>query len=135
MPYIKNTSRVLPSISSLHRKKDSSIKLSRSQIDHQTNHHINNTTKRQNKLTHFQNNSLAKSDTFSQKSIASRSKSPIAPKSAIKNAPVTNETSATSTTSATSATNSKHSSQEERAFSNLLSWHRYIVGAIPCGCP
>src|SRR5947199_10686522 len=82
MPYIKNTSRVLPSISSLHRKKDSSIKLSRSQIDHQTNHHIGNTSKSQNKLTHIQNNSLAKSDTISQKSIASRSKSPNAPKSA-----------------------------------------------------
>src|SRR5213082_4143311 len=56
--------------------------LSRSQIDHPTNHRINTIGKCQNKLTHFQKNCVVKSDTFSQKSLASRSQSLIASKSA-----------------------------------------------------
>ena len=65
-------------------------------------------------LTHSRKISLAKSDTFSQKSLASRSKSPVPTKSAIQSAHATTETSATSTTSATSATSATNSKQRQQ---------------------
>ena len=96
---------------------------------------IANTSKYQNKLTHSKKNlshfrthfpknlshpekkSLAFSDTFSQKSLASRSKSPVPSKSAQSD---TNETSETSETSETNETNSKQRGQGDRKGSPLL---------------